>query len=167
MVEETVALRDYDLRVNSILVEKQFEDRVPPVLADAHQLEQVFLNILNNAVDAMLEPGEEGIAPGKPRGGRLAIHIFTDGTYAVVQFHDSGPGIKDPKRIFDPFYTTKKIGKGTGSRTFHLLRHCEGAQRRDHGRQPSGGRRRLRREAADCTGGPGHAGGGNAGAGRG
>ena len=75
------------------------------MIADPHQIEQVFLNIINNAVDAILETG---------RTGKLKIRIFCqNGTY-VTQFTDDGPGIKDPKRIFDPFYTTKSVGKGTG-----------------------------------------------------
>jgi CheY-like chemotaxis protein len=65
----------------------------------------VYLNIINNAADAMLEGG---------RGGRLRIRIFTDNNHIVTAFHDSGPGIFDPKHVFDPFYTTKGVGKGTG-----------------------------------------------------
>jgi two-component system NtrC family sensor kinase len=77
------------------------------VVADSHQFEQVFLNIINNAVDAMLEGA---------RGGLLRVSSGTDEEHhcAVVEFRDSGPGIKDPKRVFDPFYTTKVVGKGTG-----------------------------------------------------
>lgn len=107
VIDEALALRDYDLKLNNIEVERSFSGDVPHVVADAHQLEQVFLNIINNAVDAMLERG---------RGGMLRVQVGVDDQRksAMVEFRDSGPGIKDPKRIFDPFYTTKTVGKGTG-----------------------------------------------------
>jgi two-component system NtrC family sensor kinase len=75
------------------------------VVADPHQLEQVYLNIINNAADAMMEGA---------RGGRLRIAIYSENGSVITSFHDSGPGIFDPKHVFDPFYTTKGVGKGTG-----------------------------------------------------
>ncbi|HEY1937108.1 MAG TPA: GAF domain-containing protein [Candidatus Angelobacter sp.] len=105
VLEDTIALRDYDLKVNNIAVERNFEPVLPSVVADPHQLEQVYLNIINNAADAMMDGG---------RGGRLSINIFTENGSVVTSFHDSGPGIFDPKHVFDPFYTTKGVGKGTG-----------------------------------------------------
>ena len=105
VVEETAQLRDYDLKLNNIVVERVFEPNLPLVVADAHQLEQVFLNIINNAADAMLEGS---------RGGKLLVRVFADRGQVCVEFHDSGPGVKDTNRIFDPFFTTKKVGKGTG-----------------------------------------------------
>jgi PAS domain S-box-containing protein len=105
VLEETLALRDYDLKVNDIALERDIASEVPGVTADPHQLEQVFLNIINNAVDAMLENGH---------GGTLKVRVFSDNGQVCTEFKDSGPGIKDAKRIFDPFYTTKGVGKGTG-----------------------------------------------------
>jgi two-component system NtrC family sensor kinase len=105
VLEDTLALRDYDLQLNHIAVEPDLGPEPALVVADPHQLEQVFLNIINNAADAILETR---------RAGRLKIQIsFSAGSVAVA-FIDDGPGIKDPKRIFDPFYTTKTVGKGTG-----------------------------------------------------
>src|SRR5580765_1371560 len=105
VVEDTIALRDYDLKVNNIEVVREFDAVLPSVVADPHQLEQVYLNIINNAADAMMDGG---------RGGRLRIRIVTDNGNVITSFHDSGPGIFDPKHVFDPFYTTKGVGKGTG-----------------------------------------------------
>jgi two-component system NtrC family sensor kinase len=105
VLDETLTLRDYDLRVNNIRVEKEVPAEPVAVNADPHQIEQVFLNIINNAVDAILETG---------RSGKLKIRIFCENGQSCAQFADDGPGIKDPKRIFDPFYTTKSVGKGTG-----------------------------------------------------
>lgn len=105
VLEETLALRDYDLKLNNITVERDFQSPLPSVTADAHQIEQVFLNIINNSVDAMLEAA---------RGGTLRVRVFAEDGKVCAEFHDTGPGIRDPKRIFDPFYTTKGVGKGTG-----------------------------------------------------
>jgi signal transduction histidine kinase len=77
---------------------------LPPVWGDGHQLFQAFAQIVENAIDALEEAG----------GGTLVVSAQRHGAEVVVQFSDSGPGIKDPARVFDPFYTTKPIGKGTG-----------------------------------------------------
>jgi PAS domain S-box-containing protein len=105
VLDETLALRDYDLKVNDIQVAREIEAGLPAVIADPHQLEQVFLNIINNGVDAMLEAG---------RGGSLKVRAYAHEGDVITEFQDSGPGIKEPNRIFDPFYTTKSVGKGTG-----------------------------------------------------
>ncbi len=105
VLEETLTLRDYDLRVNNVRIVRQMEDSIPAVTADPHQLEQVFLNIINNAVDAILEKGD---------GGTLKVRVYSEDGLVHAVFQDSGPGIKEPGRIFDPFYTTKSVGKGTG-----------------------------------------------------
>ena len=105
VLDETLTLRDYDLKVNNIVVEKDLGAQPALVVADPHQIEQVFLNIINNAVDAVLET---------ERSGKLKIRVYCQRGEVCAQFADDGPGIKDPKRIFDPFYTTKSVGKGTG-----------------------------------------------------
>ena len=105
VLDETIALRDYDLKINNIRVERDAPSEPTAVIADPHQIEQVFLNIINNAVDAILETG-------KP--GKLKIRLYIENGHVCTQFTDDGPGLKDPKRIFDPFYTTKSVGKGTG-----------------------------------------------------
>jgi two-component system NtrC family sensor kinase len=105
VLDETLALRDYDLKINNIRVDRDLPSEPALVVADPHQIEQVFLNIINNSVDAILETG---------RPGKLKIRISCQGGHVCTQFTDDGAGIKDPKRIFDPFYTTKSVGKGTG-----------------------------------------------------
>jgi two-component system NtrC family sensor kinase len=131
VLEETLALRDYDLRVNDIKLEREFEATAPAVTADPHQLEQVFLNIINNAVDAMLEAGQ---------GGTLKVRVYTQDGNVHTEFQDSGPGIKEPHRIFEPFYTTKGVGKGTGlglSICYGIIQEHGGQIRAKN--QPSGG----------------------------
>src|SRR5260370_3139012 len=107
VLDETLALRDYDLKVNKIDVEKDLGSQPARVVADPHQIEQVFLNIINNAVDAVLETG---------RSGKLKIRVYCHRSEVCAQFADDGPGIKDPKRISGPFSATKSFGKGTGLR---------------------------------------------------
>ena len=101
------------------------------MVADPHQLEQVFLNIVNNALDAMVEGSGSGV---------LKVRVFKKDAFVCVEFDDSGPGIKDPSRIFDPFYTTKSVGKGTGLGIEHLLRDRQGTWRRNRGPQSGRGR---------------------------
>ncbi len=72
---------------------------------DFHQLEQVFLNLLNNAVDAIQEKGASG---------EIWVRTAALGQRLCVEITDSGPGVTNPHKIFDPFYTTKPVGKGTG-----------------------------------------------------
>jgi signal transduction histidine kinase len=76
----------------------------PRVHGNANQLFQTFVEIIENALDALEENG----------GGSLEITAHRLGQEAMLQFSDTGPGIRDPLRVFDPFYTTKPIGKGTG-----------------------------------------------------
>jgi PAS domain S-box-containing protein len=105
ILEDTLALRDYDLRMSNIRVHMELSEELPEVAADPHQLQQVFLNMVNNAVDAILENSKDG---------DLWVHTESSDGNLYVEFTDSGPGVKDPSRVFDPFYTTKPVGKGTG-----------------------------------------------------
>ena len=105
ILEDTLALRDYDLRMSQIRVHLDLAPDLPEAPADPHQLQQVFLNLINNAVDAILEKGAEG---------DLWVRTGVEGRQLFIEFTDSGPGVKDSSRVFDPFYTTKPVGKGTG-----------------------------------------------------
>jgi two-component system NtrC family sensor kinase len=104
-LQETLALRDYDLRMHNVRVHLDLAEHLPVTSADPHQLQQVFLNIVNNAVDAILEHSTDG---------DLWVRTGFDGDRLCIEFTDSGPGVKDASRVFDPFYTTKPVGKGTG-----------------------------------------------------
>lgn len=108
VLEESLLLRDYDMKVGSIKLEREIDPTIPAVCGDPHQLEQVFLNIVNNAVDAMIE--DEKAESDR----RLKVKVTAQDNCVTILFQDSGPGIKEPHRIFEPFYTTKSIGKGTG-----------------------------------------------------
>jgi PAS domain S-box-containing protein len=105
ILQDTLALRDYDLRMKNIRVHLDLADDLPTTSADPHQLQQVFLNMVNNAVDAVLEQSTDG---------DLWVRSAVVGDRLTVEFTDSGPGVRDTSRVFDPFYTTKPVGKGTG-----------------------------------------------------
>jgi two-component system NtrC family sensor kinase len=105
ILRRTVQLRAYDLHSRGVEVVEQLDPDLPLVIGDAHQLQQVFLNILNNAYDAVRGTG---------RPGRIEIRTLNLGAFVEVLFRDNGYGISFPERIFDPFFTTKEIGKGTG-----------------------------------------------------
>jgi two-component system NtrC family sensor kinase len=109
VLEEVLLLRDYDMKVGTVKLEREIQSGIPAVSGDPHQLEQVFLNIINNAVDAMMEDEKSG-----ERERKLKVKVSSEGNHVRIVFQDSGPGIKEPHRIFEPFYTTKSVGKGTG-----------------------------------------------------
>lgn len=113
ILEEALLLRDYDMKVGNIKLEREIEAGVPAVFGDPHQLEQVFLNIINNGLDAMTEDDPDGAKSGG-RERRFKARVFAQENFLVIEFQDSGPGIQEPSRIFEPFYTTKSVGKGTG-----------------------------------------------------
>jgi two-component system, NtrC family, sensor kinase len=108
VLEDTLALREYDLKRNEIRIHRELDPKLPQVAADFHQLQQVFLNIVNNAVDAVTERG------GRGSRGEIRIRTSVTGNKLQIEFTDNGPGVKNPHRVFDPFYTTKPVGKGTG-----------------------------------------------------
>lgn len=105
ILRRTLQLRAYDFHSHGIEVTEQLDQELPPVIGDSHQLQQVFLNILNNAYDAVRETG---------RPARIEIMTARAGNSVEVSFRDNGQGISYPDRIFDPFFTTKEVGKGTG-----------------------------------------------------
>jgi PAS domain S-box-containing protein len=105
VLRQTIKLRSYDFASHGVEVLEDFEEALAPALGDSQQLQQVFLNILNNAYDAVQEAGQRG---------RIKIHTRRRIDMIEVAISDNGTGIADTQRIFDPFYTTKQVGKGTG-----------------------------------------------------
>jgi PAS domain S-box-containing protein len=105
ILHRTVQLRSYDFISHGIEVSERLDDSLPEIVGDSHQLQQVFLNIINNAYDAVRECGHPA---------RIEIMSARTSGYVEVSFRDNGIGIADPLRIFDPFFTTKDVGKGTG-----------------------------------------------------
>ncbi|HLY98811.1 MAG TPA: PAS domain S-box protein [Candidatus Angelobacter sp.] len=120
LLRKTIALRSYDFANHSVDVSERFDENLPELVADSHQLQQVFLNILNNAYDAVRTTG---------RSGKIEIVTRHDRGWVEVTFRDNGEGIQHPERIFDPFFTTKQVGEGTGlglSICYGIVREHEG-----------------------------------------
>jgi len=104
LLQRSVQMRVLQRHDQKIRIETVLEPNLPRVWANGHELFQAFVQIVENALDALEEAG----------GGWLRVSAHHQGEEVVVQFSDSGPGVKEPHRVFDPFYTTKPIGKGTG-----------------------------------------------------
>jgi two-component system NtrC family sensor kinase len=105
VLRQTLQLRSYDFSNHGVLMVERYTEELPFTIGDPHQLQQVFLNILNNAYDAIQEVR---------RPGKMEIATSHRDGYVEIAFRDNGPGISHPERIFDPFFTTKEVGKGTG-----------------------------------------------------
>jgi signal transduction histidine kinase/sensor domain CHASE-containing protein len=107
VVEDVLGLRAYEQRVNNIRVTTRFDDHLPEIVADPFQMQQVFLNIVLNAEQAMIETHKQGT---------LAIATERVDGNIKVSFSDDGPGISpdNMRKLFSPFFTTKALGKGTG-----------------------------------------------------
>jgi hypothetical protein len=104
VLSDVFSLLEHQLDRSSIRVRRELSERLPPVRGNENRLQQVFFNLVLNARDAM------------PAGGWLTLSSEADGDTVVVQVKDTGHGIRkeDIKRIYDPFFTTKGIGRGTG-----------------------------------------------------
>ncbi|HZV33068.1 MAG TPA: ATP-binding protein [Verrucomicrobiae bacterium] len=107
IVESAIEILQYQMRTSNIEVVTQLDPHLPATELDPHQMQQVFLNIINNARQAM---------EGRPVAGRLRVSSEAVENYVRIIFQDNGPGIppENLKRIFNPFFTTKEVGKGTG-----------------------------------------------------
>jgi two-component system NtrC family sensor kinase len=105
LIEEIVSISEQRARYSNVRIGKSLEDGLPLVQASPSELQQVFLNLINNAIDAI-----------GTSGGTIDITTRMENKHVIVDVADNGPGI--PKailaRVFDPFFTTKPVGKGTG-----------------------------------------------------
>jgi two-component system NtrC family sensor kinase len=106
VISRTLRLRGYQLTSNKVNVEIALATELPAVVGDARQLQQVCLNLVTNAIQAMATLG----------GGTLFVSTRSDGPHVVLDMRDTGPGIPELARahIFEPFFTTKGEGEGTG-----------------------------------------------------
>ena len=119
LVNRALQMQEVPTRGKNIRVECTVQPNLPRVHGNANQLLQTFLHIVENAMDALEEVG----------GGVLTVTATMEEKSIVVNFSDTGPGIKEPQRVFDPFYTTKPVGKGTGlglSATYGVIQDHQG-----------------------------------------
>jgi signal transduction histidine kinase len=103
MVQTAVKLYPPQLRTASVQVHTDLAKDLPRVMGDSNQLLQVCLHITNNALHAMAESG-----------GALTVSTRSSNGTVVIEFVDNGPGLQEPDRVFDPFYTTRPVGQGAG-----------------------------------------------------
>jgi signal transduction histidine kinase len=109
MIQEVLAIVENRLQMNHIAVQTRFKEGLPAIPADRVQLQQVILNLIRNAVDAM---------SSVPNGSRV-LHLKTEieeSKHVLITVQDTGPGIdpKDAEQIFERFFTTKSQGMGLG-----------------------------------------------------
>jgi len=122
VLERSLELHVYLMRINNIEVVRELDPGLPKTMADFYQIQQVFVNIINNAEQAMTE------ANGK---GKLLVKTERLGETIRTTFTDDGPGIpkENLNKVFDPFFTTKGTGNGTGlglSISFSLVKEHAG-----------------------------------------
>ena len=104
-LRELVALSAQRAKFSSVVINTDLQDGLPSLRVSQSELQQVFLNLINNALDAM-----------EKKGGTLLVKSWLEEGHIMVGVADNGPGIRKAilSRIFDPFFTTKPVGKGTG-----------------------------------------------------
>ncbi|MBI2095590.1 MAG: GAF domain-containing protein [Candidatus Omnitrophica bacterium] len=104
-VEEVLALIGHDLKLNNIDLTKDFPRHFPPILADRKQVQEIFFNIIRNAAQAI-----------DKKQGKIVVSGFSEGGTSVIRISDNGCGISADgmEQIYNPFYTTKAPGSGTG-----------------------------------------------------
>jgi two-component system NtrC family sensor kinase len=107
VITGSLSLMTPHLRASAVQVKTNLDLDLPPTIADPHQLEQVFINLITNAMQALCTVSE-------PR--HLTIESRQAGEYILLSFADNGPGIPGDalSRVFDPFFSTKQVGQGTG-----------------------------------------------------
>jgi two-component system NtrC family sensor kinase len=106
-IERSLELQGHQLELDRISVVKELDEALPPTVADAFQMQQVFMNIISNALRALRDWGGER---------RLRVGSGLAGDMIHLEFADSGPGIPSEvmERLFEPFFTTREVGEGTG-----------------------------------------------------
>jgi two-component system NtrC family sensor kinase len=119
LIKETILFLEKELLYNKIKLTTEFQGYIPAIAINSSEIQQVFLNIINNSIDAI------------GTGGEIKISVTYNSEHIVIDFRDTGPGIPADviNKIFDPFFTTKKVGKGTGlglSVSYNILKKMGG-----------------------------------------
>lgn len=116
LIEEAASLISHQKAFHSIELELKLEENLPLIMTDQQQFQQVMINLLINAMDAMPNGGRLTITSEQSSDAKNLSHTFSNQTGVKVTVRDTGIGIKREhlNSIFDPFYTTKEPGKGTG-----------------------------------------------------
>ncbi|MCP2604912.1 PAS domain S-box protein [Candidatus Aminicenantes bacterium AH-873-B07] len=107
IVEKTIEIKEYDLRLDNIEVEKRLDPSIPNIEADWHQIQQVLLNLINNAHYAIVN---------QEKGNKIIVETKLENSNILLKVADNGPGIPEKylSKIFEPFFTTKEDSKSAG-----------------------------------------------------
>ena len=119
LLQRAVQIEALQLERKKIRIETKIEPNLPRVWGNTNQLFQACVQVIGNAIDALEEV----------KGGTLTVSAREDANEIVLQFSDTGPGMREPEKVFDPFYTTKPVGKGTGlglSATYGVVQNHQG-----------------------------------------
>jgi histidine kinase len=132
VMEKAFEIFSQQLKVRGIQVEWEIEKDLPIIMADPGRLEQVFINLLINARDAIDEKWKLNEAEKGEK--RITLKAFREANNVCVEIRDTGMGIPEPilEKIFEPFFTTKEVGKGTGlglSISYGIVKDCGGTIR--------------------------------------
>ncbi len=139
VLQRTFEMFNQQLKIHGIDVVWDKDETLPEILADSDRLEQVFINLVINAKDAIEEKwGNEGPRPGD--NDRITIITKPTGNLVIIEIHDTGIGIQkeDADKLFEPFFTTKEVGKGTGlglSISYGIVKECSGTIRIESGKE--------------------------------
>jgi len=120
VLNQTIELLQNHAHINNIEISRDLQPDLPIIASDQSQLQQVFLNLINNAIDAI------------EKDGLIEVKTRKENSQILIRIKDNGPGIheKHLKKIFDPFFTTKEVGKGTGlglSVSYNIVEKLGGA----------------------------------------
>jgi PAS domain S-box-containing protein len=128
-IQDVFKVLGHQLKVHEIEVELDLDQNVPNIMAEHNRLEQVFINLVTNAIDAMDEKSEQHATGSTEK--RLVIKSFAENGQVTVNVSDTGIGMSEEikNKILEPFFTTKKTGKGTGlgvSISYGIIKDYEG-----------------------------------------
>ncbi|WP_300458934.1 ATP-binding protein [Desulfobacula sp.] len=127
-INDVFKILGHQLTVHSIKVKLELDPEIPEIRAEHNRLEQVFINLVTNAIDSMDEKAEKA---GAPVEKILEIKTYAEDSWVITKVSDTGIGMTDDvkRKIFEPFFTTKETGKGTGlgtSISFGIIKDYNG-----------------------------------------
>jgi C4-dicarboxylate-specific signal transduction histidine kinase len=128
-IKDVFKVLGHQLKTHEIKVELNLDPAIAPILAEHNRLEQVFINLVSNAIDAMDERSSQADTTDAPK--ILRIETYSADNFVVAKVADTGMGMNQETqgKIFEPFFTTKKVGKGTGlgtSISYGIIKDYEG-----------------------------------------
>jgi signal transduction histidine kinase len=134
LFREVLAILDLDLRAQRVLVSTALPAGLPRIMGDRGQLQQVLLNVIRNAVEAMRSVSD------RERRLRISSDVINDASEIRISIEDSGPGIyqQDQKQIFEPFFSTKPAGMGIGLTICQSIVASHGGSLRAFANKPQG-----------------------------